>query len=120
MNATTDWLAPHPVDAVTLAFPALVSNLMPPMVDIPDEFKRDRSPWNAIVSRWFFSGLKGRLVPKDGIDYTSAMRHLSAVMRSYEPKHEHKEAAVAYLLSLWFDRYEAVPAAVRAPGEPHA
>jgi hypothetical protein len=36
----------------------------------------------------------------------AAMRHVQYCMRSFEPKHEHKEAGCAYLLSLWFDDIE--------------
>jgi hypothetical protein len=55
-------------------------------------------------SRWFFSGLpKGTVfVPHEGIDPAKAMRHLRAILGSFEPKHEHKEAGVAYLMSQWF------------------
>lgn len=31
-----------------------------------------------------------------------AFRHLAACQGSFEPKHEHKQAAVAWLASLWF------------------
>jgi len=45
----------------------------------------------------------GRLsMPNDGIDQNKALRHIKAILGSFEPKHEHKEAAAAYLLSLWF------------------
>jgi hypothetical protein len=40
---------------------------------------------------------------KEGVDGNLAFRHLSAIQRSFTPKHEHKEAAVAYLASLWFE-----------------
>jgi len=52
-----------------------------------------------------FSGLKKSEVPpvKEGIDVNMALRHLHAIQGSFEPKHEYKEAAVAYLASLWFE-----------------
>jgi hypothetical protein len=104
---TKDWAQPKPVDDVTLAFPAsVVGSLLPPISDIPKEFSERSNPWGKLTSEWFFRGLKGQFIPKDGIDKQAAMRHLGAVMRSFEPKHEHKEAGVAYLMSLWFDRYE--------------
>jgi len=28
---------------------------------------------------------------------------------SFEPQHEHKEAAVAYLMSLWFEKFVPTP-----------
>ena len=29
--------------------------------------------------------------------------HLKSILQSFKPKHERKEAGVAYLMSLWFD-----------------
>ncbi|TXH09053.1 MAG: hypothetical protein E6R04_09235 [Spirochaetes bacterium] len=99
-------LKPQPVTDVTLAFPASVMMLMPKYEDIPEEF-RDRnssSKWIQFQRDWFFKGLKvSGLIPKKGIDLDTALRQLQAIQGSYEPKHEHKEACVAYLASLWFE-----------------
>ncbi len=98
-------ITPQDVDDLDIAFPATVRHLMPPMDEIPDEFKGIGmgTKWNKFVSDWFFNGIKTRtLTVKEGIDDTQAMRHLRTIMGSFEPKHEHKEAAVAYLLSLWY------------------
>jgi hypothetical protein len=38
-----------------------------------------------------------------GFDGEMAFRHLTVVLGSYEPKHQHKMGTVAYLGSLWFD-----------------
>ena len=100
-------MKPIKVDAATTAFPASVGHLMPKYEDIPDEFKHRRNPWVKWQQGWFFSGLKGWPEPKDGIDIKEAMAHLSCIQRSFEPKHEHKEAAVAYLASLWFKEESA-------------
>lgn len=97
---------PKTVDKVVLAFgPARWLDLAPPIDDIPPEFLKHRNTrWNKIVANWFFSGMKdATFIPKPGIDAEVAYHHVLAMMRSYEPKHEHKEAACAYLLSLWFD-----------------
>ena len=95
-----------PIQDVTdadVAFPARVAHLMPAYADIPKEFKVDSTKWNQLVTDWFFSGLTNlALTPKDGVDKTKALRHLKCILGSFEPKHEHKEAAVAYLLSEWF------------------
>ena len=40
---------------------------------------------------------------KDGVDNKKAMAAISAILRSFDPKHEHKEAGVAYLFSEWFE-----------------
>lgn len=102
MPAIDKWL-PMEISAATAAFPAEVSNLMPPYKEIPTEFLHRITKWSDFVSDWVFLGVKiVELEPKEGIDKKLAMRHLHAIMGSFEPKHEHKEAAVAYLLSLWF------------------
>lgn len=102
-----DYSKPNPnFDGLDASFGA--SNAlqwMPPMSEIPDEFKRDHgNKWVKFQSDWFFSGLKDLEVTcKEGIDRKQALIHLAALNRSMAPKHEHKEAAVAYLASLWFD-----------------
>jgi hypothetical protein len=81
-----------------------VYNLMPAYADIPEEFRRGRTPFHEVQARWFFGGLpRWPLQPKPGIDHTAALRHLSAIQRSWTPPHEHKAAGVAYLMSLWYE-----------------
>lgn len=103
-------------DDLQVAFPANAVDAMPAMADIPEDFHRgwgDARPWVEVQRRWFFQGLKGVTVTaRDGIDKTAALRHLSLIQGSWEPKHEHKEAAVAYLMSLWFELIE-LPAVTR-------
>lgn len=96
------WNKPQQIDDVSLAFPASVKDLMPAYTEIPAESRRQSNPWVKWQQEWFFSGLKRYPVPKEGIDRKAAMRHLNTIQGSFEPKHEHKEAAVAYLASLWF------------------
>ena len=98
-------MKPQKIDDALLAFPASVSKLMIPYKDIPEEFKDSYNKWAKIQRDWFFKGLSDHteFLPKEGIDANTAIRHLMAIQRSYEPKHEHKEACVAYLMSLWFD-----------------
>jgi hypothetical protein len=99
------WL-PQDIDRITMAFPASVRHLMPAYEEIPDEFRNlnSRSKWARMFSDWFYAGLKDiKTTPKPGIDSEKALRHVGTIMGSFEPKHEHKEAACAYLLSLWFD-----------------
>ena len=106
---------PMEIDDVTAAFPAQVKHLMPPMEEIPREFKDGHGKWNELFSAWFCTGLKSlKMQPKEGINEAQAMRHIRTIMGSYEPQHEHKEAACAYLLSLWFDdaKWEARPRAI--------
>ena len=107
-----DFSKPHEVsDACALmAFPGDVNHLMPKMEEIPEEFNRgtgDAYIWVKLVNRWFFSGLPTRPVAKEGIDLLAALHHIHCVMGSYQPKHEHKIAAVAYLCSLWLTKESA-------------
>lgn len=102
-------IEPQEIDRVRMAFPASVADLMPAWDDIPEEFRRlNARPWSDITSEWFFRGLPGNVefYPTDGIDPAKAIRHLKAILGSFEPKHEHKEAAVAYLMSQWFEKVE--------------
>jgi hypothetical protein len=116
MNSKTEPKAPpaerfskprEDIDGPTAVFgPAFdaVYELMPAYDEIPEEFKHDLTPFNDIQHEWFFRGIsRWPLKPKDGIDQTKALAHLSAIQRSWTPKHEHKSAGVAYLMSLWFE-----------------
>jgi hypothetical protein len=92
------------ITQVDVIFPARVSHLMPAWSDIPEDYKNGRKPSCDIFSRWFFSGLpKGtQFIPREGVDVTKALAHLKCILGSFEPKHEHKEASVAFLLDEWF------------------
>lgn len=99
---------PKEVTGLDMAFGGRMKELLPPMASIPEEFHRwDNGYWGKIVGAWFFSGLPQGTVeawqPKPGIDKAKALRHVKAILGSFELKHEHKEAACAYLLSLWFE-----------------
>lgn len=103
---------PREVTDVNMAFgPALFSDLAPAMEDIPEEFKYDRNnKWNEFLRSWFLSGFPTDpvLLKKEGVDANLAYRHIHTMLKSYQPKHQHKMAACAYLLSLWFE--DIVPA----------
>ncbi len=110
MTTTSQSLAPpfQPVllSKMDVAFPAHALRLMPATEAIPAEFKdrNSQTKWNRLFADWFYFGLdKATFTPKAGIDKSAALGHISAIMGSFEPKHEHKEAAVAFLFSLWFD-----------------
>ena len=106
MSVATEWL-PKDVDGIDLAFGGEMKALLPPRNSLPDEFQRrwHSNPWCDIAGKWFFSGLpKGTTYkPKAGIDTNKALRHLGAILRSWEPQHEHKIGAVGWLMSIWFD-----------------
>lgn len=98
---------PQVIDKMRMAFSASVSDLMPNYADIPEEFRNrnDHTEWNKFVSHWFFYGQpheKWDLYRREDVNADQAWDHLTAIMRSWEPKHEHKMATVAWLLSRWF------------------
>lgn len=96
-----------PFDSKTVCEALTTYDIMPDYKTIPKEFKdwNNHSKWQKFQSDWFFNGLSDvdGLVTKEGIDQRAALLHLAAIQRSWGCKHEHKEAAVAYLASLWFE-----------------
>ena len=105
-------MKPIAISDLEIVFPATISHLLPKWEDIPKEFwdRNDKGKWSKVVSDWFFRGLvDAKWKPKEGIDTNLALRHLQAIMGSFQPKHEHKEAGVAYLMSQWFDDVEYTP-----------
>jgi hypothetical protein len=94
--------APIEVSKADVVFGGKVSEILPPMTEIPAEFHDGTSPWNKWQREWFFRGLARWPVAKEGLDLSLAMANLACVQGSFEPKHQHKEAGVAYLASLWF------------------
>lgn len=100
-------LEPVEVSDVEFAFPADVRHLMPPREEIPEDFKFGTvrmSPWAELMQVMFFEGAKlDFLAPRAGFDKVKALRHIRAVLGSFQPKHEHKSETVAYLMSLWFE-----------------
>lgn len=104
---------PHQVGDIEVAFAANVASLMPEWKSIPESFRQwngnaESRPWIAFQNTWAFSGVpKGTtFVSSEGVDEKAALRHLAAIQRSFEPKWEHKQAAVAWLASRWFERIE--------------
>lgn len=98
---------------VMFAFPADVvrEGYLPAWDDIPEEFRvLGSTKWGELFADVFYSGgQKGKdlyLLAKRGVDIKNAWRQINACMRSYEPKHEHKGAGVAFMFSEWFEDYE--------------
>lgn len=108
-------LAVPKIDAVSVAFGNIKH--MPVYAAVPDEFKKSYNPFCEAISTWFFSGAKSapngliigamQYTAKPGVDSADALRAIKAVLGSWEPKHEHKEAACAYMLSEWFEASKA-------------
>ena len=76
------------------------------MDEIPDEFRNRNGEWNEIARSWFFFGLPEnvKFYPQEGVDPAKAVRAIAATLGSYAPKHEHKEAATAWMLACWFTK----------------
>lgn len=115
--ATDDLYAlPQRVDDVMLAFPAGLGALLPPLEVIPAEYPH-RQEWLEFQNKWFAGALPpdSEMEPSDGVDAQIAGRHLTVLQRSYEPKHEHKMAAVAWLASRWFVRVTTLDGSYSCP-----
>lgn len=97
---------PRKVSDIEIAFPAHVDRLMPEWThDIGEEWERnpDSATWRKFQHDWMFGPFRGaNICMRDDIDPEEAMRHLTAIQRSYEPKHEAKIYAVSFLASRWF------------------
>ena len=89
-----------------------VSHLMPLEKDIPREFSMMSSnKWVKFFDDLFFFGVKNLvIIPKTGIDKEKAWKHIRTIMTSWNPPHEYKTSACAYLCSLWFENvtYEVI------------
>lgn len=83
------------------------SEFAPSRAEIPDEFFNNftHRKWHDIATQWFFDGLPHGTVfkPKTGVNKNQAIGAVSAVLRTFDLKHEHKKAAAAFLLSEWFE-----------------
>lgn len=105
----TAWAQPTPVMDVDIAFPARALEIMPSFEECEEGLKtlplEVAKKWLTFQMVWFRGGLpvETEIAVKDGIDAVEAMRHLSVIQGSFAPKHQHKEAAVAYLASRWFE-----------------
>lgn len=100
MNTSDVPFRPIKVSDLDMAFGGDVKRLMPPGID----YKWNGKGWGAaLFNKLFFSGGNvEHLSPRPGIDKATALRHIRAVMGSFEPKHENKEAAVAWMFETWF------------------
>lgn len=99
-------LTPEDVNQITESEMAFGSTkLLPDFKDIPVEFDafNGTSKYTKLVSDWFFNGLEEfEPVMNDGFDKDKCIVCLGAHLSSYSPKHEHKTAGVAYMMSFMF------------------
>jgi hypothetical protein len=81
------------------------TKLLPKSSEIPEGFDfMGESKWNKLFSDMFFLGLESLdVTPKEGVDSNAALRCIKAHRGSWEPKHEAKEAGVAYMMSVLFE-----------------
>lgn len=99
-------MKPTKVSDLEMAFPANVLHMMPAYKDIPEEFKRGNTPQNKLIQKLFYEGGQvSWLITKPGIEKRDALRTISCILSSFEPKHEHKEAGTAILLAEWFEPF---------------
>jgi hypothetical protein len=100
-------MLPKDVNDVTFAFPANVDEYLPKMEDIPQEYcsRNSKSKWVPLFNILFYGGETDKMwiTSKEGIDAGKAGRHIMCIMKSYQPKHEHKLAGVLYLMDMWFE-----------------
>lgn len=93
--------------------PKDISTILPKWEEIPEDFKSNNGfgrgeakKYIKWVDDWFFRGVKIiNIVMKNGMNQKVAFRHLGSIMRSFDLKHEHKTAGVAWLMSLWIERF---------------
>ena len=96
-----DWSQPKEVTDVDRAF-GRIEGLLPELDEIPEEFKSYHNPWCKMVEGLFYSGKGPEVVEREGVDSNLAVRHIQAVLKSWDCKHERKIYGVGYLMSRWF------------------
>jgi hypothetical protein len=102
-NMVDKWAYPKAVTDVEIAFGGNMEELLPPAEVIPEEFWKGETKWNKLAEAIFY-GRKTNFVihERENIDVHFAARHIRAILASFEPKHEHKMAGCAYLLSRFY------------------
>jgi len=108
-ETTTDrWALPTEINDAEMVFAAGALKFMPSLDECEAGLRLlDRKTarmWRDFQATWFFEGLSPdvEFTVVEGVDGATAIRHLKTINGSFAPKHEHKEAAVAYLASRWF------------------
>jgi hypothetical protein len=103
----------HPtptLDDIDVAFGSI--SFLPAMADLPPEYRdgwyRGYAGCKAADALFFDGGSLSALgyEPRDGVDPQAALRALGAALGSFQPKHEHKIAAVGWLIDQWFVKIE--------------
>lgn len=111
------WDKPVVLSGLDVAFGAghdLMEKVLPAWKEIPEDFtwnggsgKGEARQWIHKVEDWFYKGITAlKVTMKEDVDPDVALRHLRCIIGSFEPKHEHKTAGAAYLMSLWYHRFD--------------
>jgi len=103
VDAIVSWDVPREITDIKMAFPSnVIGEYLPQKEEIPRDFWEYSNKYNRLAANLFFKGGDpGKF--KKGINRGLAIRHLQTCLSSFEPEHEHKQAGVGYLLSLWLD-----------------
>lgn len=99
-SGPADFSAPWEFTELDLAFPTNTLAAMPKYEDVASF----RGRFDRLFADWFYWGLSSlKGTPKPGIDANKAFAHVRFIMGGFDSKHEHKEAAVRFLLDKWFE-----------------
>jgi len=77
-------------------------NVDPNMLKIAEDggFDKDSNPYNKMFNKQFFSGLSLNFKASIDLEYRNRiLRYYKALATSFAPRHEHKQAVCAMLLS---------------------
>lgn len=75
--------------------------------NIPSSFSESDSKWHKIINDWFYFGIQDvKCFPKENVNSSEAIRHIKAILSSFEPKHEVKMNSCAYLMSCFFVHFQ--------------
>ena len=76
---------------------------LPKMKDIPEDFFKRSNVYVQLFNAIFFKGLvEFNYEPMEGFSKDTINKVIASHAGSFMPKHEHKEAGVAYMMSLMF------------------
>lgn len=106
---------PVPVTDALLAFPGQVEHLMPAPEEIPERYWEEDARLFPLIRKFVYEGYMPAdftFEARDEIDYGLVHRHMAAIRGSFQPKHEHKIAALTMLLDLWLPNLKPIEEAI--------
>lgn len=95
-------ITPEQVSAITDVDQAFGSTkLLPPFDQIPAEFRQSQNIYHRIASSMFYGTdmPDGEVTIHEGFGQDNMVKCIRAHLCSFEPKHEHKMAGVAFMIS---------------------